>query len=1267
MTQTWYMLGAPEAPWEFSGAGTGDFLEGGGPKCRLQRLFPARANRRKAQTPPPQKPSVIQSLNPKSRFERAATAEGTMNRGQLLVSILALQAFISAAPKARCETQEIFRIGDKDRSFTEFARVREPGRPVAYRIGQSSPAKDWFAYQPGSFDYKVARSTENVDWVSFSPGSRKDLAKDQQPIPYQIIFSLPALPKGKFILRLDAIFRYRRPAAPRFEISINGNIGTYQLDPRAAPELWWPTGGDEAGGLQFIGYESSEMVLPASYFRRGDNTLTMRYLDGFGIYYDALTLANDPSSTVPLVIAAWVQPTVFYKNRGSGVVELGQVRVRSSRPIRRATLKILIGGTQVTKEIQQSQFGDVEATIEVPASDHPLPVTLRIQGVKAPVFKETFVPRRRWKVYALPMEQADFGYNEVPSRTLEWENRYIDKVLELLPQFPSYSFTLDASANLESFLSTRDAASAKTLLDHLRSGRMGINALYDNFFTGLATPEELFHRLEYALLAGREHGFPVDSASQTDEPSVAWALAQILAEAGIKYFSIGSDPVRGALNPIGLLNFRSPFYWEAPNGAKVLVWSGVSYTGVDDMTWGGWNEEAVRAGKYSPSLLGLERSLPLFLSQYERDDHPFDAVLLYGLHNDEIPIRHFGSADIIEGWNREYAYPKVIPATQQEFFRYVIEHSGSEIRTLRGDGGAYWEDEAGADARIAALNRTSQMQVLAAEKFESIANWLKPLLRFDHAPFLDAWRNLILTDCYVWSDANSYSRPYSYRTRFGEAAHRAWAEAAFQQTWDLRLVAMDKIAELVETNALGAVVFNAESWPRGGFFDFELEPDEMLVDPATAQAIPCGSLKSLNGYQEVRCWAAEVPATGYKFFAIGKGRVPEGEVIHLDRSAPTVEGKYYRLQLDPQSGAVVHLIDNSTGQDLVNSGSPYRMNEYLYVTGGDPGDFIPGSINDNRLLSADATLPVPELTVNRQALVGAPQAQRFPWGTVITVRAKATNTPEIVSTITLNDESKLVTFHNEVEKVATMKKEGIYFAFPFAAQQPQVKFQGAAAWLDPEADMLPGANRQWFTTQGGVWVKGANGSVAWATVDAPLITLEDINRGLWPDSIQVRNGAVFSYAMNNYWFTDTPAQQGGRFAFRYALTSASDVSLAQAARVASEQRSSLTAIRHYHKEWKQTLPVTGAGFLNASPPGVTVLTIRPLAGENAYLVRVHNSTPQELNATLHFPMTRLEDAYLGSVLGERNGAVDWEPNSIKLPLNRYDIKSLVVRVKGSEE
>ncbi len=1176
-----------------------------------------------------------------------------MRKTAAVISLFVATALLGSIS---AQTQPIFSIGSKNGLHTEFAQNRETGRAVLYKVAESSAEKDWPAYQPGSFDSIVGRSTMQHDWTQVHP--------DPLPEPFQVQFNLAASPKGVFILHLDAIFRYRRPAPPLYRVVINGNFAaSYRLNPHPAPELWWPNGGDAQGNLQYFGYESLDMQLPASAFASGVNTLSLQCLDGFGIYYDHLLLSNDPARNPPAVTEAWVEPSALYKNRPAGLVELARVRVRTTKPLGPAKLKAEIGAVAIEREISQSESGDIETTVEVPAPDKPVPISLYLAGNKDPIYRGTFTPKRRWQVYALPMEQADFGYNDLPARTLEWENRFIDKALAIQQKYPSYSFTLDAAANLESYLSTRKDEKAKQLLGHLQTGRWGINALYANFFTGLSSPEELFRMLEFSLQAGRKYGFQIDSASQTDEPSLTWALPQILSDAGVKYFTNGSDPIRGAFNPIGHLNFHSPFYWEGPTGSKILMWSGISYTAVDDMTWAGWSPDSAREGTYATSLFGLTRSLPLFLSQYERDDFPFDAVLLFGLHNDEIPMRHWGDADVIEMWNREYAYPKIIPATQRDFFTHITGKFGDRIKTYRGDGGSYWEDEAGADARVAAMIRTSQTQLVAAEKFESIASWLQPHLKFDRQPFDAAWKNILLADSYVWSDANSFKRPESYRTRGGEAAHRAWADAALQQTSDLRLVAMDQIAELVGTDQQGTVVFNPESWQRSDFFDFELEPDEALIDPATGQAIPCGASRSLNGYKEVRCWASDLPATGYKFYAIAKGKVPEGEPLSLDSSTPTIENKYYKVELNSQSGAVAHLLDKSTGQDLVSSGPGYQLNEYVYVSGGDPNG---SSLTNNRILAADVTLPLPKLTINRASLTDMPQARRFPWGTVITIHSKALNTPGIVSTITLLDARKQINILNEVEKTATLTKEGVYFAFPFTLKQPQVKYQSATAWVDPEKEMLPGANRQWFTTQGGVWQKGSDTSIAWATVDAPLITLQDINRGLWPESIQIRNGTVFSYVMNNYWYTDAPAQQGGRFTFRYSLTSGPDVSPTQATTLASEQRSPLVAIRHYSMGWTPTLSDKGAGFVATTPAGVAVLTIRPLENGDAYLLRVQNPTSNDVIANLQFPAVEVQEAYLGSVTGERASSVSWTPHSVTMPMGKNEIKSLVVTIAANK-
>ena len=599
--------------------------------------------------------------------------------GMVLCVVASFCALPGAEVPKRCSLgaqggeRVIFQIGKKNRSYMEFARRPIAGGRVVYQVGKSSSSKDWVAYQPGSFD---------------------DFSKEPKGVPFEVIFSLPSVPKGKFVLHLDAILRYGRPAAPRYAVEINGHPGSYQLTPEPAQDLWWPTGG---GNAQFVGYASLDMVLPASYFRPGSNTLMVRCVGGFGIYYDDLLLTNEPGTKVPLITEASVKPTIFYKNRDSRMVELAEVNIRTSQPIPPSTLRVKLGQTEIRRAVTQTGFGDAEVTIQVPAPAKPLPVSLYVGGVRRPVFQGIFRPQRRWRVYAMPMEQADFGYDEVPARTLEWEDRYTDKALDIEKEFPSFSFTLDAAANLNSYLKTRDKAHRKQLLDYLRNGKFGINAFYLHFFTGLATPEEIFQLLRYSLQAGKKYGFIVDSAAQTDEPSVTWAFPQILAEAGIKYFADGSDPIRGPFNPIGNLNFQSPFYWEGPNGAKVLMWSGVSYTVVNDMTWGGWSPDEARTGKYTPSLFGMRHSLPLFLSQYQRSDYPFDAVFLYGLHPDEVPIFHNGSADIIERWNKEYTYPKIIPATQRDYFTYIATHFASEIQTYRGDGGAYWEDEAGAD------------------------------------------------------------------------------------------------------------------------------------------------------------------------------------------------------------------------------------------------------------------------------------------------------------------------------------------------------------------------------------------------------------------------------------------------------------------------------------------------------------------------------------------------------------------------------------------
>ena len=77
-------------------------------------------------------------------------------------------------------------------------------------------------------------------------------------------------------------------------------------------------------------------------------------------------------------------------------MELGVVRIRSARPLGRTTVRVEAGSTRVEKDVDQEGFGDAEATIEIPAPDHPIPVAVyvKLTGGSPSEASGVFVRRR---------------------------------------------------------------------------------------------------------------------------------------------------------------------------------------------------------------------------------------------------------------------------------------------------------------------------------------------------------------------------------------------------------------------------------------------------------------------------------------------------------------------------------------------------------------------------------------------------------------------------------------------------------------------------------------------------------------------------------------------------------------------------------------------------------------------------------------------------------------------------------------------------------
>jgi len=157
-------------------------------------------------------------------------------------------------------------------------------------------------------------------------------------------------------------------------------------------------------------------------------------------------------------------------------------------------------------------------------------------------------------------------------------------------------------------------------------------------------------------------------------------------------------------------------------------------------------------------MAACRQSMPTFLQAYDRPSYKPDAALIYGTqveNTDYVP----GDAAFIKQWNETYAYPKMIVSTFPDYFHYIDQHFGSELPTVTGDGGPYWEDGEGTDARYAAMDRRNQQRALSAEKLSTIGASVQKDVAGEREQLRKMWQNMILYAEHTFTYWGGYSRP----------------------------------------------------------------------------------------------------------------------------------------------------------------------------------------------------------------------------------------------------------------------------------------------------------------------------------------------------------------------------------------------------------------------------------------------------------------------------------------------------------------------------
>lgn len=934
-----------------------------------------------------------------------------------------------------------------------------------------------------------------------------------------------------------------------------------------------PGSGDDALTNPSVGRRQSRAIaFDGALLKAGSNRIALESTGGSWSLYDAIELVHRDTPLVEQVTGVELVPTVLFVRRNGELRRVATVKATGSVLFHGGSVEVSANGRSIKEAVPADPFGTASVEVDLPDADRPYQAktVLRFGGKELTTATEV-KPVRKWKIFVAAASHVDIGYTHLQPETAAIHSVNIDRSVELCKKYPTYRWNTESTWVLQHYLATRKPERIQTMAELTRTGRLNVEAFHSNLLTGLCSDEEMFRSMYHSEALARQFGWPRISATLTDAPSHVWSVPSVLAACGVRYLSMGCNPTRAPLLKHGGLDAKSPVWWQGPDGAKVLAMFHNQYA------------QAGLVGAHG-GLATMKVTVPLLIARFDgRSDYPYDAIHLHGAYSDNVSVEE-PMAKAIDEWNQTYAFPQVTLAANHEFFAYLEKQFGSQIPVVRGDAGNYWEDGAASSAHETRINRANARRAIAAEMLWTLlADRKTP---YPHARFERIWNNILLYNEHTWGAHNSITHPDTDFVKQQFAIKASYATDAARDIAALLDTGLTRLAGQIGGSGKALVALNPSATAVDELVTLEGKTCRVSVPAFSYRAIPLAELTAFDG--------RALPATN------------------------AVESVYYRVQADPRRVGVVSIVDKQTGRELLDAKSPWLFGQYIYATGGADSSAIFDHLPDKPKFAftspKDAVIRVEELGPGSRRLV---------------LEAQTSQTPKLRLEIVLYDWQKRLDFVARFTKTKTYAKEAVYLAFPFAAARPTIDYEVGGAIVRAGADWLPGACKDWFSVQDFVRIRDGENDVVWSSPDAPLVQLCDIQTGKWLKELKLTSGTILSYPLNNYWFTNYQAGQGGEFVFRYSLTSGREIDNAAATRFG--RSASFAGLAGLTKivdlEAAGSLPPQGS-ILAVDGAGIVLQTLKRAEDNKGVIVRLRETSGKNAAATVRLPLFTPHQAHL---------------------------------------
>jgi len=868
-------------------------------------------------------------------------------------------------------------------------------------------------------------------------------------------------------------------------------------------------------------------------------------------------------------------------------------------------------------------------------------------------------------LYLVNHTHTDIGFTDFQDNCFRQHAEFIEQALDLIeatadyPEEARYRWICETTGPLERYLKNSSPAQLERFRHWHRRGAIDIAGMQYNL-TPLLNLEQI-HRSLYPIRRLRDkYGLSVEAVMQDDVNGISWAFADLLPACEIKFLTLAINPVRG-----GAPKPRpSAFWWEGPAGGRILTWNGYHYLFGRSM-----------AALGDPRF--ADQFFPAWITKLEKDpDYPFDFLYCEATHPTRVdngpPDQRI--SDFVRKWNEEGRTPRIVITTVTAFGRRLRSAHGKSLPTWRGDWTDWWADGAASSAYETGINRSTHELLLTAETIEA---WLRTLGRgrWDAVHWADLYEQTTLFDEHSWGAFSSIAAPQSLFSKAQWNRKAGYAYTASMTGHDVLARAAGELAGTCSKRGpegvfnLGNLAPEA-AYPPSGYSELlvintlpwtrsvRVEEPELrggtapvgMLDMFFPPSVPWGGNRPPTPLRRIE---GEVPGLGFAFLPLA-AQAPEDD---LKQAMDTIENAYYRVRLDPKTGALAEWFDKEINHDFASTYRSWEIGQYIYEwveseKGRDALFVQDFAAEDFGLWQTD--VPFRYATAS-DVKVHSPRVEQGRVSIKVSISARGVRRAHCV--FALDSRRKGLSIDWLLDKEHQEAPEAVFIAFPFKLGDPQFRVDLNAIPCTPDQDQLPGSVRDWYPLQRWVSVTDSTKGVTLVPLDAPLVHLGGITTGRWTKKLQPEGPTVMSWALNNHWMVNFKASQGGEIPLRYRLTtyrgSGDDV---QAARFAAEAVTPPIVLRDRLRRGQPS-----GRFITLPEDAGVLLTAKPAEDGRGIVLRLQNLRPAPQLIPIKLEAAKPISAHFTSPLEVDEEPLEIAGNVINVALGSLALRS--VRVK----